>query len=62
MATLKMPIPWNFTRCMLGLTCGFSVCFVLVAEPCGFILALGKIGELLYFPREELVKLMNGQI
>ncbi len=58
MATLQMLVPWNFTRCMLGLT---SVCFVAVAEPCGFVSAMGKIGELLCFPGEQLAKLVNGQ-
>jgi hypothetical protein len=47
-----MLVPWNFTRCMLGLACGFFVYFVVVAKPCGFVSALGKIGELLCFPRE----------
>jgi hypothetical protein len=61
MATLQMLVPRNFTRCMLGLTCGFSVCFVAVAEPCGFVSAMGKIGELLCFPGEQLAKLVNGQ-
>jgi hypothetical protein len=61
MATLQMFTPWNFTKCMVGLTCGFSICFVAISEPCGFVSTLGKIGELLYFPWEHLVKLVNGQ-
>ncbi len=44
---------------MLGLICGFFVYFVVVAEPCGFVLVLGKIGELLCFLREQLVKLVK---
>ncbi len=46
---------------MLGLTCGFSVYFVAIVEPCGFVSTLGKIGELLFFLKEQLVKLVNGQ-
>ncbi len=60
MATLQMLVPWNFTRCMLGLPCGFSVYFVVVAEPCGIVLAPDKIGELLCFLEEQLLKLVNG--
>jgi hypothetical protein len=45
---------------MLGLPCGFSVYFVVVAEPCGIVLAPDKIGELLCFLEEQLLKLVNG--
>ncbi len=39
---------------------GFFVYFVVVVEPCGFVLALGKIGKLLCFLGEQFVKLVNG--
>jgi len=28
---------------MLGFTCGFSIYFVAIVEPCGFVSTLGKI-------------------
>jgi hypothetical protein len=34
---------------------------LVVVEPCGFVLTMGNIGELLFFPGEQLVKLVNGQ-
>ncbi len=56
-----MLVTWNFIRHMLGLTCGFSICFVVEVEPYGFVLTLDKIGELLCFLGEYFVKFVNGQ-